>query len=54
MSVQGHLQSLADKHHRLDEQLASETNRPRPDENTLSRLKKEKLRIKEEMRRHNA
>ena len=49
MNVQGHIESLIQKHQRLDQQLNTEVNRPYPDQNVVSRLKKEKLRIKEEI-----
>jgi hypothetical protein len=35
----------------LESRIAAEDNRPRPDGEQLSRLKKEKLRLKEEMER---
>lgn len=45
------LRSLEDRHAQLQRQLAAEDARPRPDEAELTRLKREKLRLKEEMER---
>ena len=45
------LRSLEERHASLDERLAAETSRPRPDELELARLKREKLKLKEEMQR---
>ena len=49
MNVKGHIESLVQKHQRLDQQINTEVGRPNPDQNIVSRLKKEKLRIKEEI-----
>ncbi len=46
---QAHLSALQTKHAGLDARIAEENQRPMPDMATLSRLKKEKLRIKEEL-----
>jgi hypothetical protein len=51
MQSNGHLSSLAAKHAHLETQISLENQRPLPDTATLSQLKKEKLRIKEEMAR---
>jgi hypothetical protein len=51
MGLESHLQELADKHHKLDEQIHSEQLRPHPDDLMLSELKKRKLRLKEEIER---
>lgn len=51
MIAEPRLRSLEDRHATLERQIASEDARPRPDESTLSRLKLEKLRLKEEMER---
>jgi hypothetical protein len=51
MGLESHIQELADKHHRLDEQIHDEQLRPHPDDLMLSELKKRKLRIKEEIER---
>jgi hypothetical protein len=42
-----HLSALEVKHADLDSRIAEENQRPHPDEGLLSRLKKEKLRLKE-------
>lgn len=46
-----HLASLSAKHAQLDQRIASETQRPMPDSMLIARLKREKLRLKEEMGR---
>ncbi|HTU52961.1 MAG TPA: DUF465 domain-containing protein [Acetobacteraceae bacterium] len=51
MSLQSHLSALKDRHASLETRIAEEDQRPRPDPDTLSRLKREKLRVKEEMER---
>ena len=51
MGLDSHIQELADKHHKLDEQIHEELHRPLPDDLTLSELKKRKLRLKEEIER---
>lgn len=44
-----HMSALELKHAGLDQRIAEENQRPLPDMATLSRLKKEKLRVKEEL-----
>lgn len=51
MSLQAHLETLQGKHQVLENQIAVEDQRPQPDTTTLFRLKREKLRLKEEMER---
>lgn len=46
---QAHVSALEAKHAGLEAQIVEETQRPMPDASTLNRLKKEKLRIKEEI-----
>jgi hypothetical protein len=46
-----HVDSLRNKHARLEQMIDDEQHRPLPDQGTVSRLKKEKLRIKEEIER---
>ena len=46
---QAHIAALQTKHAGLDARIAEETQRPLPDMALVSRLKKEKLRIKEEI-----
>jgi len=47
-----HLESLTAKHATLDQRIAEEHHRPFPDTATLARLKKEKLRLKDELTGH--
>jgi len=51
MSMQEHLLSLKGKHATLDRQLVDELQRPHPDQTLCSRLKRQKLRVKEEILR---
>ncbi len=51
MSLQARIDSLKGRHETLDLRIVAEDQRPRPDAQELSRLKLEKLRIKEEMER---
>jgi hypothetical protein len=46
---QAHVSALQAKHAGLEARILEESQRPLPDAVTLARLKKEKLRIKEEM-----
>ncbi len=46
-----HLSALSVKHNVLDQRIAAEAHRPLPDQMILADLKKQKLRIKEEMGR---
>lgn len=46
---QAHMSALQAKHAGLEARIDEETHRPLPDMATLARLKKEKLRIKEEI-----
>ncbi|MXO84546.1 DUF465 domain-containing protein [Altererythrobacter aurantiacus] len=47
--VSSHVAALNDKHAGLEARLASEQSRPHPDDTTIKRLKRAKLRIKEEL-----
>jgi len=51
MSLQAHLDALSERHAALELRIADEDQRPRPDSEALTRLKIEKLRVKEEMER---
>ena len=51
MSVQEHVDSLRNKHAHLEHLIDEELHRPMPDQSTVVRMKKEKLRIKEEIER---
>ena len=46
---QPHISALQAKHADIEARIADETQRPLPDMTTVSRLKKEKLRVKEEI-----
>ncbi|WP_149541268.1 DUF465 domain-containing protein [Siccirubricoccus phaeus] len=45
------LRALEERHAALERQISEEDARPRPDEAALTRLKLEKLKLKEEMER---
>lgn len=45
------LRTLEERHTSLEQQITEQAARPRPDETEMQRLKKEKLRVKEEMER---
>jgi hypothetical protein len=45
------LRALEERHRALEARIAAEDNRPRPDAEQLGKLKREKLRLKEEMER---
>ncbi|MFT8242508.1 YdcH family protein [Roseomonas sp. BN140053] len=51
MQTAPRLSSLQDRHAALEMRLEAETVRPQPDSLELSRLKREKLKLKEEMER---
>lgn len=46
---QSHMTALATRHAGLDRRIHEEAQRPLPDAALISQLKKEKLRLKEEM-----
>ena len=46
-----HLASLNARHAKLDESVSAETRRPMPDQVRLAQLKREKLKVKEEISR---
>jgi hypothetical protein len=46
---QAHVSALEAKHASLEAQIEEESQRPMPDTSKLARLKKEKLRVKEEI-----
>lgn len=46
-----HLSALSAKHSQLDKRIDVESHRPLPDQMLIAQLKKEKLRVKEEMQR---
>ncbi len=47
MSIVEHQNALRSKHANLEKLIAEEQHRPLPDQTTLAKLKKEKLKIKE-------
>jgi hypothetical protein len=49
MTFAGHLAELSEKHRSLELKIQEETARPGSDDLQINRLKKEKLRIKDEM-----
>jgi hypothetical protein len=51
MSLTARLEALKERHASLESRIFEEDNRPLPDSETLSRLKIEKLQIKDEMER---
>jgi hypothetical protein len=51
MPLQEHVDTLRMKHARLEQLIAEELHRPLPDQSVLTRWKREKLRLKEEIER---
>ena len=51
MSLQARLESLRERHAALEDRISDEDRRPRPDSDVLTRLKIEKLHVKEEIER---
>jgi hypothetical protein len=51
MAMQGHIQELSEKHKRLQELIETEMTHPTWDEVRVAALKREKLRIKDELER---
>jgi hypothetical protein len=51
MSLQARIESLTTRHASLEGKIFDEDSRPRPDDSMLSKLKLEKLRLKEELER---
>ena len=49
MSVDDHIDALRAKHATLKEAIDTENQRPRPDDLRIAQLKREKLRIKDEI-----
>lgn len=49
MSVQDYLEGLRSKHAHLEQAIDEEAHRPMPDQAILTRLKREKLKLKEEI-----
>ena len=51
MALEGHIQELSEKHKKLQELIESEMAHPDWDDVRITALKKEKLRIKDELAR---
>ena len=51
MALQGHIDELSEKHKKLEERIHEEMSHPDWDETQVAALKKEKLRIKDELLR---
>ena len=51
MTLQTRFDSLKERHAAFETRIADEDQRPKPDSETLTRLKIEKLHLKEEMER---
>jgi hypothetical protein len=51
MALEGQIEHLADQHKKLDEIIAAELTHPDWDESRVAALKKQKLRIKDELER---
>ena len=51
MSLDAHLATLTDKHVQLEKDIEQENHRPQPDSLRLMALKREKLKLKEELMR---
>ncbi|MEO1101894.1 MAG: DUF465 domain-containing protein [Pseudomonadota bacterium] len=50
MSLQGRIEELSVRHRKLDEKIETEQKRPTHDSTQVQELKRQKLRIKEELR----
>ena len=51
MSFEDRIESLRLKHQSLEDELKAESQRPSPDVNAITRLKREKLKLKDEITR---
>jgi hypothetical protein len=51
MALEGHIEELSSKHRKLEELIGEEMAHPDWDEARIAALKKEKLRIKDELER---
>lgn len=54
MSLQDRIESLKVRHAALESAIQTETRRPLPDEGQINDLKRQKLRIKDELMRFNS
>lgn len=51
MSLEARSTSLSQRHASIDRELEAEAHRPQPDPAVIAKLKREKLRIKDELKR---
>jgi Uncharacterized small protein len=51
MALQGHIQELSEKHKKLEDLIVDEMTHPDWNEHRVAALKKQKLRLKDEMER---
>jgi hypothetical protein len=51
-SLASRIDALRRRHRRIDSHVASEHGRPRPDSTVLQALKRERLRLKDQLRRY--
>lgn len=51
MALDAHLVELTDKHHALDQKIEAELSRPLADALKIAEMKKQKLRLKDEIAR---
>lgn len=49
MAIDGRIRELGNRHHSLDEAIREELTRPLADATRLSKLKRQKLRVKEQL-----
>lgn len=54
MHAQAHIAALSRKHETLDNRISDEEHRPIPDNVVLGELKREKLRLKDEIQNFNS
>ena len=51
MSLEERVGALRNRHQSLEQQLANENSRPHPDDVVIAKLKREKLKLKDELAR---
>jgi len=51
MAVENRIRALRERHQSLEAQIQQETARPHPDDSRIASLKRQKLRIKDEIQR---
>ena len=54
MNLEGHIEELRKKHEMLEDKIEVEQRSPGSDDMSITQLKKEKLRIKDEIERYQA